>query len=493
MGLRLYAQRLGILVYLFLLTTGASSDTLSEEEPLFTHTEKQRYDGWYNNLAHPDWGSIDSQLTRKAPPSYSDGVYQMAGSSRPGARSLSQALMKGGDGLASRRNLTVLFTFFGQVAASEVLMASESGCPIEVQKIEVGTCDDAFDRECKGTRLMPFHRALYDHKTGQSPNSPREQLNQMTSWIDGSFVYSTSEAWVNSMRTFQNGTFRSTEGRFPPRNHERVPLINYPPARYLGMQDPEKMFLLGDPRIHQNPALLSLGVVFHRWHNVMAERIIKQHPDWTDEDIFQRARRWVIATLQNIILYEYLPLLLMEPVTPYQGYQPDLHPGVSHVFQSAAFRFGHTLIPPGLYKRTAQCEFRKTMTGYPAVRLCSTWWDSEEVESGIEELLMGMASQIAEREDNVLCSDVRDKLFGPMEFSRRDLAALNIMRGRDNGLPDYNTVRRYFQLPEVKNCYQISDDCTGPLDDVIGNIGGFAETSGGKAGAPVSENNSTAV
>lgn len=54
---------------------------------------------------------------------------------------------------------------------------------------------------------------------------------------------------------------------------------------------------------------------------------------------------------------------------------------------------------------------------------------------------MGMASQISEKEDTVLCTDVRDKLFGPMEFTRRDLGALNIMRGRDNGLPDYNTVR----------------------------------------------------
>lgn len=54
--------------------------------------------------------------------------------------------------------------------------------------------------------------------------------------------------------------------------------------------------------------------------------------------------------------------------------------------------------------------------------------------------MMGMASQLAEREDSVLCSDVRDKLFGPNEFSRRDLAALNVMRGRDNGVADYNTV-----------------------------------------------------
>ena len=57
-----------------------------------------------------------------------------------------------------------------------------------------------------------------------------------------------------------------------------------------------------------------------------------------------------------------------------------------------------------------------------------------------ENILRGLSSQIAEREDANLCSDVRNKLFGPMEFSRRDLASLNIMRGRDNGLPDYNTV-----------------------------------------------------
>jgi dual oxidase len=60
---------------------------------------------------------------------------------------------------------------------------------------------------------------------------------------------------------------------------------------------------------------------------------------------------------------------------------------------------------------------------------------------------MGLASQIAEREDSLLGTDIRNNLFGPMEFSRRDLGALNIMRGRDNGLPDYNTARIYFGLP----------------------------------------------
>ena len=40
-----------------------------------------------------------------------------------------------------------------------------------------------------------------------------------------------------------------------------------------------------------------------------------------------------------------------------------------------------------------------------------------------------------------------DFLFGPMWFTRLDLAAIGIMRGRDNGVPRYNEVRRSFGLP----------------------------------------------
>ncbi|GFT38864.1 dual oxidase [Trichonephila clavipes] len=185
----------------------------------------------------------------------------------------------------------------------------------------------------------------------------------MTSWIDGSFVYSTSEAWVNSMRSFQNGTLKTDpSGKFPPRNTARAPLINSPPARYLKKLSPERMFLLGDPRSNQNPALLAFGIVFFRWHNEVARQIQEQHPDWSDEDIFQRARRWVIASLQNVILYEYVPTLLEEEISPYSGYKPDVHPGICHVFQSAAFRFSHTMIPPGLYRSPQGSQLESLFT-----------------------------------------------------------------------------------------------------------------------------------
>ena len=62
------------------------------------------------------------------------------------------------------------------------------------------------------------------------------------------------------------------------------------------------------------------------------------NPDWSDEDVFQAARRRVIASLQSIIMYEYLPAFLGKEVPEFTGYKPDVHPGISHVFQSAAFR-----------------------------------------------------------------------------------------------------------------------------------------------------------
>ena len=222
--------------------------------------------------------------------------------------------------------------------------------------------------------------------------------------------------------------------------------------------DPSSMYVLGDPRTNQNPALLTFGILFYRWHNVLASRVARQHPTWSDEDIFQSARRLNIASLQNIIAYEYLPAFVGDYLAPYRGYQPDLHPGISHVFQSAAFRFGHTLIPPGMYSRDGKCNFHQAPDGSPALRLCSSWWDAQDTVRGgaIEDLLRGMSSQIAEREDATLCSDIRNKLFGPMDFSRRDLAALNIMRGRDSGLADYNTVRQFYGLPRVANWSDIN-------------------------------------
>lgn len=62
---------------------------------------------------------------------------------------------------------------------------------------------------------------------------------------------------------------------------------------------------------------------------------------------------------------------------------------------------------------------------------------------------MGMAIQLCEEEDHKIVEDLRGSLFGPLEFSRRDLMALNIQRAREQGVPDYNSARRAYGLHPV--------------------------------------------
>ena len=70
---------------------------------------------------------------------------------------------------------------------------------------------------------------------------------------------------------------------------------------------------------------------FPSTHNLSQVNIVSE--------TFQAARRRVIASLQTITMYEYLPAFLGDSLKPYEGYKPDTHPGISHVFQSAAFRW----------------------------------------------------------------------------------------------------------------------------------------------------------
>ncbi|CAJ0942291.1 unnamed protein product, partial [Mesorhabditis belari] len=492
-------SRLGPLFFLYFFVS----------TPVFALTkieEYQRYDGWFNNLANPDWGTVGSRLHRDAPSNYEDGVY-MIDSSLPSARVISELLFKGEAGRASKRGLTTMLTFFSQVVAYEIMHSTQTSCPLEIMKVKVPLCDRVFDKNCEGKTEIPFTRAKYDKQTGKGFNSPREQTNERTSWIDASLLYSTQEPWVAALRSWKNG--RLSEGDmkgYPPLNNPHIPINNPPPPQIHRLMNPERLFILGDSRINENPGLLSFGLILFRWHNHWADKIKSKNEQWKDEDVFQAARRWVVATLQKIVLYDFVPALLAtnDSTPPYRGYQPHIPPGISHAFATAAFRFPHSIVPPGmlLRKRDSNCSFRSEVGGYPALRLCQNWWNAQDIvkEYSVDEIILGMASQITEEEDNIVVEDLRDYIFGPMHFTRLDVVSTSIMRGRDNGVPPYNVMRRQFGLPakdwdtlapaffdkndpkkqELLN--NLSALYGGDIDKLETYVGGMLETNGSGPG-----------
>ena len=85
-----------------------------------------------------------------------------------------------------------------------------------------------------------------------------------------------------------------------------------------------------------------------------------------------------------------------------------------------------------------------------------------------------MASQRVEREDTIITPDLRGKVFGPLDFSRRDLMAINMQRARDHGLPDFNSARMAYGLPPVRS-FEDLNPLYGAVDDVTRSIENLRE------------------
>ncbi|KAJ8407723.1 hypothetical protein AAFF_G00267670 [Aldrovandia affinis] len=428
--------------------------------------EVQRFDGWYNNLAYHSRGAAGSSLMRLLPARYSDGVYQPLGEPQlPNAREVSNAAMRGSSGWPSTRNQTVLSVFFGYHVVFEVVDSRHPGCPPEFMQIVVPKGDPIFDPNATGTILLPFQRSQWDKDTSQSPNNPRTQVNHVTAWIDGSSIYGCSSSWCDALRSFSGGRLARAPGvNFPRRTDSQYFMWNSMDPS-TGQHGPRGLYEFGNARGNENVFTVAEGIIWFRYHNHLASKLLGQHPSWSDEELFQNARKRVVATFQNIVLYQWLPGYLGNKTVPsYPGYQKYVDPGISPEFQAAAMRFGSTTVPPGVYMRNRTCHYRRIIntdgSTSPAMRVCNSFWNRKnpnlQTDQDVDDLVMGMASQIAEREDNIIVEDLRDYMYGPLRFSRSDLVALTIQRGRDAGLPSYNQARAAFNLKPVNTWEEIN-------------------------------------
>src|SRR5262245_23289396 len=106
------------------------------------------------------------------------------------------------------------------------------------------------------------------------------------------------------------------------------------------------------------------------------------------------------------------------------------------------------------------------------------------VQNGADPVLKYLATDNAQEIDNKLVPELQNFLFGPPGSGGFDLAPLNIQRGRDHGLADYNTARAAYGLPRVTSFSQITSDPTlqkqlrqlyGSVNNIDLWVGGLAE------------------
>lgn len=403
------------------------------------------YDGSHNNLDNPDWGAAGSNLLRVSPARYADGISAPTGVDRPNPREVSNTLFAQEGLLNDPLTLSDFCWGWGQFIDHDIGLTPDGG---ETAFIQVPVGDPYFDPNSAGHAIIPMMRNLYDPNTGTSTDNPRQHPNVITAFIDGSGVYGSSESTANWLRSFTGGKLKVSTGNLLPLNtHDgEIDGTIDPAAPHMddALGTNEKLFVAGDVRANENPLLTSFHTLFVREHNRLCDKLAEEHPEWSDEQLYQHARKLVGGLIQSIVYDEWLPAMGVN-LPDYEGYKEEVNGQLYNLFTGAAFRLGHTLL------NTIIQRLDNDGTELPEgnLTLREAFFNPGAVlETGsIDPFFKGMAVQVQQSLDSRVIDDIRNFLFGPPGSGGLDLASININRGRERGLPDFNSIRAAFGLP----------------------------------------------
>ncbi|MFT7617597.1 MAG: peroxidase [Planctomycetota bacterium] len=414
--------------------------------------EFRSIDGVGNNIDNAHWAAADVPFLRLTPLGYGDGLNSPSGALRPSPRAVSNAVVAQTNSVSNSAGATDYLWQWGQFLDHDIT-ETPIASPVEVFDILVPTGDVHFDPFFTGMEVIPLSRSAYF-----TVDNVREQVNLITAFIDASNVYGSEDVRADALRTLDGtGKLKTSAGDLLPLNIDGLDNAGSTAATF---------FLAGDVRANEQVGLTAMHTLFVREHNYWATQIGNILGPNQGELIYLMARAFVGAEMQAITYREFLPLLLGRKALPdYRHYDPSVNAGISNVFATAAYRFGHTMLSSNLLKVDAAGQ-------ETSIALLNGFFNPNEISTnGIDVFLRGLAAQEAQKIDSMIVDDVRNFLFGPPGAGGFDLAALNIQRGRDHGLPDFNSVRVAFGLPAAANFAEVSSDAA-----VVANLAGVYAT-----------------
>lgn len=249
----------------------------------------------------------------------------------------------------------------------------------------------------------------------------------------------------------------------------------------------------------------------------IARSLAKINPTWSDENLYQETRRILIAVYQNIIYKEWLPKILGDRMYQANGlapqtvgyfmqYDPNTNPNLASefrfslildikkflskynelftlpLFSTAAYRFGHSMIRSTMSKSDADLNEIANLTLSDIILRPTEAFEN----GGLDSICRGLLVNPGTAFDPHFTDQLQNHLFETNAFSAEtkhfSLSAINIMRGRDHGLPPYVEFRRFVGLSEPKSfddLVEIPVETREVLKRVYRNVGDIDPYTGG--------------
>jgi hypothetical protein len=463
-----------------------------KRDPIERLVDGRSLDGFGNNLADPTRGQAGMPYARVAPANYADGVGAPVGG--PAPRYVSNRIFNDvAQNVFSERGVSQWGFVWGQFldhtfglrleGDQEAPIAFDADDPLEEFRDDVGS--------------IPFTRSAAAEGTGH--DSPREQVNTVSSYIDAFAVYGGTPDRLDWLRVgpldgdpTNNGAALLTDDGYLPTGASR-PGAETPSMELVGrlMADPDAAIVAGDVRANENIALTATQTLFVREHN----RIVASLPrDLPDEVKFAIARRVVGAEQQWITYNEFLPAMGVE-LPPYGGYDSTVDPSITNEFATVGFRAHsqvhgeleteiplHRISPDELAALEAD-GVEVTVAGDTAeiaVPLNVAFGNPGLLRRiGLGNVLAGLGSEPQYANDEMIDNQLRSVLFqipGPEVDNPEqcldgatlpgcftgvmDLGAIDIARGRDHGMPTYNQMRAAYGLEPADSFTDVTGETT---------------------------------
>lgn len=245
-------------------------------------------DGSYNDLDHPTMGMAGTRFGRNVP---LDAGYQESPEEllSPNPRVVSRELLTRRE-FVPATSLNILAAAWIQFMVKDWLSHGE-GDPEHVYELPL-TADDPWPQ-----KPLTVLKTLTDPTHPAGSAGPQTFLNQETHWWDASQVYGGGSAPVD-----KHSRRSGVDGK-------------------LLISDDGKLVLPDDPKL--NPELVPgwwlgldmMGTVFVREHNSICDALRRAYPRWTDEELYHRARLINASLIAKIHTAEWTPAIIAHPTT----------------------------------------------------------------------------------------------------------------------------------------------------------------------------------
>ncbi len=447
------------------------------------HLTARKVDGTFNDLDNPAMGSAGTRFGRNVPleHTYPDNDWALLS---PNPRTVSRELLTR-DSFRPATTLNLLAAAWLQFMIRDWFShgKSEKENPWELELRE----DDPWPQE----RPMRILRTRTDPTRSPDDTSPPTYLNTETHWWDGSQIYGSNAEMQAMVRSGEDGKLVvDPDGSIPD--------------ALLAQASQEPGFWIG---------LALMQTIFMLEHNAICDRLRAEYPSWSDDALFDHARLVNAALLAKIHTVEWTTAILGHPALQI-GMRANWWGIAGERIYKLFGRVSSSEVIsgiPGSTKNHFGVPYSITEEFVAVYRMHPLIPDDFQFRSAADDDLLQERTfrEVAGRHVPDVLGQVSaaDLLYSfgiahpgaitlhnyprlLQEYERpdgrlMDLAATDILRARELGVPRYNEFRKLFHLPPVESFEELTDNRTwaeemrrvydGDIDQVDLMVGLYAE------------------